>query len=283
MVQVSIIIVSYNTEKLLQSCLFSIYNHARTLSFEIIVVDNASSDGSVEMIKNKFKKVKRIQNATNIGFAKGNNIGSEHAKGEFLLFLNSDTELVDNSIEKMVHILKTDEKVAIAGGQLLHTNGSKQYSYGTFFSVPSLFLYLLIGEEVFGKSDSKNGKRVDWVSGGFMIIKSRVFRKLMGFDENFFMYGEDMELCYRATKLGFEVYFLPSSKVVHRGQGSSNRTFAVVHIYKGIDYFFKKHKNSAEYTMVRLLLVAKAYMAIFIGSLIKNSYLTTTYRKALEL
>lgn len=277
---VSIIIVSYNTKKLLELCLSSIYS-SLTIPFEIIVVDNASLDDSVSAVKKKFKKVILIENKLNLGFAKGCNIGAKLAKGDYLLFLNSDTEIRENSVENMVKTLENKE-IAIVGGQLFNKNKSNQYSYGPFFSLWTLLPYLLFGEKVLGGNDSRNKKKVDWVSGGFMMIKTTIFRRLEGFDENFFMYIEDMELCFRASKLGYDTYFIPSAAAQHVGQGSSSRTFAVVYIYKGVDYFFRKHKSSIEYNMVRLLLVVKAYMVIIIGIFTKKSYLTKTYKQALK-
>lgn len=115
-----------------------------------------------------------------------------------------------------------------------------------------------------------------------MMIRQELFGKLKGFDEHFFMYMEDMEICFRAKKLGFSTYFYPDVNVLHKELGSSNRTFAVVNIYKGLLFFYKKHKSLLEYQIVKRLLFFKAIAAILIGFISRNNYLTVTYRKALR-
>jgi len=128
----------------------------------------------------------------------------------------------------------------------------------------------------------RSRKEVDWVSGGFMLIKRSVFEEMDGFDEHFFMYMEDMELCYRLKKRNKTVWYVPDARVVHIGQGSSNRSFAIVQIYKGLLYFYKKHKSHVEYLLVKFMLVLKGRMSIFVGILTNNSYLRSTYSQALK-
>lgn len=116
-----------------------------------------------------------------------------------------------------------------------------------------------------------------------MMMRQEIFRKLKGFDEHFFMYMEDMEICFRAKKLGFSTYFYPNVNVLHKELGSSNRTFAIVHIYEGLLYFYKKHRSVFEYRLVRGLLLIKALLMILLGYVVRNSYLTSAYRKALRV
>ena len=115
-----------------------------------------------------------------------------------------------------------------------------------------------------------------------MLVRKDLFTKLDGFDEYFFMYIEDMEFCYRVKKLGYAVYYYPKTKVIHLGYGSSNRSFAIIQIYKGLPYFFKKHKGYIQYLLVIILLRLKAIIAILIGVLTKNTYLVKTYKQAME-
>lgn len=280
---VSIIILSYNTKELLRECLKSLYKNIKGIDSEVIVVDNASLDGSTEMIGNNFKDVILIENKKNLGFSKGNNIGAKKAKGEYLLFLNSDTELQDGGLAGMAEFLKTHSTVGILGGRLKNMNGSLQKSAGRFYTLLNVFLMLLGGEKIGMIRLTPSGvKQVDWVSGAFMMIRRELFGKLKGFDEHFFMYMEDMEICFRAKKLGFSTYFYPDVNVLHKELGSSNRTFAVVNIYKGVRFFYKKHKSLLEYQIVKRLLFFKAIVAILIGFISRNNYLTVTYRKALR-
>lgn len=280
---VSIIILSYNTQELLRSCLASITRNLTKVDYEIIVVDNASSDGSVSMIKKDFREVTIIENRENVGFARGINIGAKQAKGKYLLFLNSDAEVLDNRIEMLIAEFQQHEKTAVIGGMLLNPNGTMQRSYGKFYTLSHILLMLIVGDKGELLSQKAEKGSTDWVSGGFMMIRSDVFNEISGFDERFFMYVEDMELCYRVKKLRYAVWFMPEVQVRHVGHGSSNRTFAIIHIYKGILYFYLKHKSIFSYTIVKSLLQLKAIVAIGIGKLTNNTYLTKTYREALAV
>lgn len=281
---VSIIILSYNTKELLRECLKSLYKNIKGVDFEVLVVDNASTDGSAEMVRNNFKDVVLVENKKNLGFSKGNNSGAKEAKGEYLVFLNSDTEVQDKGLTGMVEFLKNHKTVGILGGRLRNMNGSLQKSAGTFYTLFNLFLMLLGGERIgMLRKSPFHVSQVDWVSGAFMMIRQEIFRKLKGFDEHFFMYVEDMEICFRAKKLGFHTYFYPNVNVLHKELGSSNRAFAIMHIYEGLLYFYKKHKSELEYQLARGLLSVKALFMILLGYIIRNTYLTTTYQKAFKI
>ena len=143
---------------------------------------------------------------------------------------------------------------------------------------------MLIGSERFGllRKSPKNIERVDWVSGACLMIGKSVFDQLKGFDENFFMYIEDMELCFRANKLGFLTYFYPDIKIIHKELGSSNRSFAIIHIYKGLLYFYSKHKGYFQYIIAKVMLEVKAKVGIVVGFLIGNSSLKKTYIEAIK-
>jgi GT2 family glycosyltransferase len=278
---VSIIILSFNTKELLRSSLASVYKHLSE-AFEVIIVDNNSHDDSVAMIKKEFPKVHVIENKENVGFAKGVNLGANRAEGDYLLFLNSDAELMDDHVFKMVAYMKEHTKAGVVGGNLLEQAGRTSRSYGDFYTLQAVASLLFGGAKKQASPSGTHPKLVDWVSGGYMLVRADIFRSLGGFDEAFFMYIEDMELCYRMKKEGFQVYFFPEAKAKHVGQGSSNRTFAITHIYQGLLYFYKKHKSMPEYFLVKLMLRIKAYLAICIGILTRNSYLINTYRKAIQ-
>lgn len=280
---VSIIIVSYNTKDLLRQCLQSISKNIKNVNFEIIVVDNASIDSSVKVAKS-FPHVKVFENKENVGFSEGNNIGAKRAKGQILLFLNSDTQLLDDNIDKAVELFEKDDKLGAVGGALFYGNGMQQRSYGNFYNLFNVAIMLFGGDKAeLTKDRISVYKDVDWVSGGFVFIKKEIFDEIGGFDENFFMYIEDMELCFRLKKMGYKVIFEPRLKASHMGQGSSSRSFAILQIYKGILYFYKKHKTRPEYIILRVMLFIKAAVAFMLGICTGNSYLTSTYRKALAL
>ena len=285
----SIIILSFNTKDLTIDCLNAIVaQYKQELDkdeFEIILVDNASSDDTIKTAKNlNLKNLKIIESQENLGFSKGCNLGAKNASGEYLLFLNSDTEIKDQGFVKMVDYLKKNEKVGILGGALKNENGKAQPSAGRFYNLLTLFL-TMIGLERLGflRESPKGIKRVDWVSGASMMIKKKIFEKIGGFEKELFMYAEDMEFCYRANKKGFATYFYPEVTLFHKEIGSSNRTFAILNIYKGILFFYKKHKPIWEYRTASAILFSKACILKKIGQLTRNKYLQETYGQALEL
>jgi len=272
MTKLSIIILSYNTKDLTLQCIASVIRQCKKeledKIVDIIVVDNASSDGSpseISRLRQDFggqANLKLIENKENVGFAKGCNIGVREAKGKYLLFLNSDTKAEDRGFLKMVEFLDTHERVGILGGKLLDPNGSPQSSAGKFYTLPN-FLLMIIGGERFGwlRSSPKKITRVEWVSGACMMVAKKTFETLHGFDEHFFMYMEDMELCFRAANSDFSTYFFPDVKLIHQALGSSNRAFAVRSIREGILYFYKKHESYWQYFIVKTLLAAKSIIA----------------------
>lgn len=279
---ISIIILSYNTQDLLKKCLASLYSKITDSNFEVIVVDNNSTDDSVKMLKHDFKKVIVIENKENLGFAKGCNIGATHAKGEYLLFLNSDTEFTaSDTLEKLTAQLK-EKTVGVVGGLMLNPDKSYQRSFGSFYTLPHVMKMLFLGEntELSGQKFT-HVQTVDWVSGGFMLVRKSVFEEVKGYDEGYFMYVEDVDLCYRVKKAGYTVVVDPDIKILHVGHGSSNRTFAVVHIYKGLGRFYKLHRSSVEYACLRVLLHVKAYAVMFFATIKRDTSLADRYKRAL--
>lgn len=289
---VSIITLNYNKSNLTIDCLESLYqqfkNEFLQEEIEVIIVDNASADESVKLISNtiskkKYKNIKLIPNSENSGFSKGCNLGVKSAIGDYLLFLNNDTLVKDGGILKMAKYMQDNPQVSILGGQLKNTDGSLQVSTGNFYTLPRAIM-LFLGGQRFGLVDKspKEISKVDWVKGGLLMIKKEVFEKLKGFDENIFMYTEDMELCFRAKKRGYNTYFYPDVLVYHAEYGSTNRTFAIVNIYKNILYFYKIHRSKPEYIILKFILLVKSYLLIIAGNLLGNSYLKTTYKEALN-
>lgn len=287
----SIVILSYNTLDLIVDCLDSLREQfAQELkeeAVEIIVVDNASEKEVTEGIEKYLSgksHIKLIKSKENLGFGRGCNLGAQNSKGEFILFLNSDTRVGDKGFLKMTEYLKEHPKVGIIGGRLSNYDKSLQPSAGKFYNLINFFL-LMFGGEKFGllKSSPERISKVDWVAGACLMISRNVFEKIEGFDKNIFMYIEDMEISYRANKNGFSTYFFPDVLVMHKEQGSSNRSFAIVNIYKGILYFYKKHKSPISYKIVRATLFTKAKSVYLLGKITNNSYYISTYGQTLEL
>jgi len=285
--KISIIILSYNTEPLTIKCVDSIINNYKNelekKEIEIIVVDNASSDKSVQSLKNK-KYINLIESRENLGFSKGCNLAAKKANGDFLLFLNSDTQVLDKGFLEMAKFLGENNKIGIMGAKFLNPDGTNQKSAGNFYNLINI-VFVLLGLERLGfvRKSPKTISKIDWVSGGCMMIKRKFFESLYGFDEKLFMYMEDMEICFRAKKIGFLTYYYSDVKIIHSEHKSSNRTFAVNHIYEGVLYFYKKNKNYFEYLFVKILLIIKAVVAIILGILINNNYLKNTYKSAIKI
>lgn len=285
MVKLSVIILTFNTQKLTSDCVkFLIQNYKNNIEnndIEVIVADNSSKDNTVSTIK-KIKEIKVVENKENFGFAKGNNLGVKASKGKYLLFLNSDVEVRDNGFLKMIEFMDENLKIGVLGAKLTNVDGSSQPSCGNFYTLLNL-IFMLFGFNSRMRKSPEAIQKVDWVSGASLMIRRDLFENLKGFDENFFMYIEDMELCFRVKKAGFLTYSYPNIKLIHKELGSSgNRGFAILNIYRGILYFYKKHRIFM-YPFVKILLSLKALIAIFIGVLTNNTYLKKTYISALRI
>jgi GT2 family glycosyltransferase len=289
----SIVTLNYKKSDLTITCISSLWEQFekefQQNRMEVIIVDNDSKDGSVDTIRDvirrkKFTNMHVIQNSSNAGFGAGCNLGAIKSKGEFILFLNNDTEVKDKGIQKMTEYAKEHPDVAILGGQLRNFDGTLQPSVGKFYTPFYAFL-LLIGGQRYGILDTspKTVQKVDWVKGGLLLIRRDVFDELHGFDEKIFMYTEDMELCYRAHLAGKSVYFYPDVLVLHKEHASTSKTFAIVNIYKNLLYFYKKHRSPGEYKLLKLMMEAKAKSLVAVGKTTKNAYLIETYEKALEV
>lgn len=277
----SIIILTYNSSGFVGDLLKSLRTF--TKDSEILVIDNASRDKTVELAK-ETGDAKVFETGENLGFAKGINYGAKKAKGDFLLLVNPDTRFKSGSLSDLTEIFEKDDKVGIVGGKLLNFDGKPEKSAGKFFNFTETLAIILGLDEAMGVRFSPDKiEKVDFVSGGFMMVRRSLFEKLGGLDENFFMYIEDMEFCYRAKKVGFKTIFTPDVVISHAGQGSSNRTFAILNIYKGILYFYKKQKNFLEYQIVRAGFFTKAMLVYLLGRITNNSYYVQTYGEALKL
>lgn len=286
--ELSIIILSFNTKELTLACIGSIVKEYKEElakeQFEIIVVDNASSDGSLSALKKITRKgVNVIESTENLGFSNGCNLGAKSAKGKYFLFLNSDTLIKDQGFLKMTDFLNRNEKYGILGGKLKNEDGTAQASTGGFYNLFTLF-FMLLGVQRLGllrKSPNKIQK-VDWVSGACLMIKKSIFDKIGGFEKDIFMYMEDMELCFKAKKLGFNTYFYPEIMLYHKSLGSSNKTFAILNIYKGILLFYKKHKPGWQFFLAKMMLLSKSLILFGVGKITKNNYYIQAYGQTLK-
>lgn len=231
MPELSIIIVSYNTKGLLESCLDSLLDHLNKVSYEVILVDNNSSDGTVEMLETRHKSKKEnltlILNQENFGYAKANNQGIRQAKGNFLLLLNPDTKLIDNSLLKMLEFARTTKDFGIGGPRLLNNDGSFQSSVFSDQSILNAIKEFWFGQkDVFMLKVPENKdtpQPVYGVIGAAMLIPKKVVELIGLLNEKYFFYYEDLEYCRRIHKKGYKVYYFSEVRVVHLHGASSSK------------------------------------------------------------
>lgn len=284
----SIIILSYNTQKILINCLKSIYAAKVSLEFEVIVVDNASRDDSVSVVSRSFPKVILVKNKENIGFGKGNNQGFNKSRGKYVLFLNSDTVVKGQALEILVSYLESHPNIQAVGPRLLNSDQTVQPSVGFFPSLWVIFNMLFL--EHFGggnmvRTSFSHEKEADWLMGAALLVRRKAFEKINGFDERIFMYYDEVEFCYRLKKEGYKVVYLPRAEIVHLWQKSSatGREGPILANYSGLIYFYQKHKSALDLIILKVLLKTKAVMAYGYGLLTNNQHLKETYEKAIKL
>ena len=291
----SIIIVSYNTKKILEDCLRTINKSKDNLKKEVIVVDNQSSDGSLDMVKKKFPNIRAIASGGNLGFAKGNNLGAKYAKGQYIWLLNSDTILKTNTISKLMNLVQQNQS-QIASCRLLNKDGSIQPQGGCLPALLKLTAWMLFIDDIplvnklirpyqqqrrgYFRKDQHPG----WLGGTALLIKADVYRQMKGLDKNIFMYGEDIEFCYRAAKNGIRLDYFAEPQLTHLGQASGSSRGAVLGEYRGLKYFYKKHKQGWEYPILRLLLKIGALLRVTIfGILLRDETRKAIYQEAYRL
>ncbi len=285
MPEISVVILTYNSalyiEKLLKSLNSRYEKEIKDGEIEIIVADNQSSDETFNLVS-KIDNIKFVKNGGNFGFAKGINLGSSHAKGKYLLFINPDAVFLKGDLFNLIKNI--DSSIGAVGGEIINLDGKRELSCGKFYNLINVVLLALGLEEKLGIRFAPQGLRsVDFISGGFFMISRELFGEMGGFDENLFMYVEDMELCFRLKKKKLKVLFSSDATIQHVGQGSSNRSFAIKNIYKGLLYFHKKHKGLLSYNLVKITLLLKAVSLVMLGRISNNKYLYSTYKQALEV
>ncbi len=263
---VSIIIVNWNTRQILRNCLESVYEQTGGLSFEVIVIDNNSADGSCRMIRRYFPDVVLIKNCQNKGFAAANNQGIRIAKGRYVLFLNSDTLILDRAVTKIVSFADENPEAAIVGCRVLNPDRTPQSTSFMFPSIVNMmlsssYLYKLLPESrFFGRErmrwcSNKRVKEVDVVTGCFMLARRQAIEKVGLMDEAFFMYGEETDWSWRFKEAGWKVLLAPVGEIIHFGQQSSrqNAGAMLLQLRGSILLFFKKHRGFQRYILACIL------------------------------
>lgn len=278
-IDISIVIVNYNVKDFLHKCLSSIQSSSGKLNIETIVVDNDSKDGSVEYLQPRFPEVKFIALKENIGFGKANNLGFNESSGKYILILNPDTILEERTLSVMFEYMKQNPETGIAGCKVLNPDGTFQLACRRGFPTPWAAFSKLFGlQKLFPKSKlfarynqtflpTDKTYNIDAVIGAFMFCRKEVIDELKGFDPDFFMYGEDIDLCFRADKLGWKVSYVHETSIVHYKGESTKRSSVneVKHFYNAMEIFVQKHysKSSVFLLILKIGIYLRQFFAYF--------------------
>lgn len=247
---ISIIIVNWNTKELLHNCLNSVYETVHDIAFEVIVVDNASHDGSVAMLRKEFPQVTFIENTVNRGFGAANNQGFGIMKGRYALLLNTDTVLTENAVHELFFFMETRQDAAMACGQLLNEDGSKQNSIANFPTLLTLLANISLLEYLFpGRYPSKRyvhkePVEVDSGIGACILVRKRTIDEVGAFDERYFFFFEETDWAYRMYAADWKVYHVPSAYIYHlQGQSIGGNVRSRIEFYRSRYQFFHKWKS----------------------------------------
>ncbi len=273
--EVSVVVVNWNTQDILRDCLGSIYEQCGEIDLEVIVIDNASTDGSVEMVKKDFPQVTLIENSQNSGFAAANNQGIAISKGRYVLLLNSDTVVLDNAIAKTAAFADSHPEAAVVGCRVLNPDRTLQPTCFMFPSIlnmllSSTYLYKLFPKnKFFGRErmtwwNRNDIKEVDVVTGCFMLIRQKAIQQVGTMDEQFFMYGEETDWCYHFKQAGWKVMFTPVCEIIHLGGQSSRqkRSKMILQLRGSILLFMKKHNSFLTYALACLLVALFFFLRV---------------------
>ncbi|MFQ5450715.1 MAG: glycosyltransferase family 2 protein [Nitrospinaceae bacterium] len=253
----SFIIVNYRNSDTLPDCLDSIYQTARGIDFEVIVIDNNSGDAGLEKVEERFPRARFIKNPANAGFAKANNQAAGLSRGDVLLFLNPDARLTDEAVTGMWAHLRSHPGIGVLGPKVLNPDGNLQYSCRRFPTLwTGLFNRYSLGSRLFPGNrftsrylmtdfDHEKTREVDWLSGCCMMIPRKIFREVGGFDEHYFLFNEDVDLCQTLKQQGYRVIYFPHARVFHHIGSSRGKTDTQIIIkrHRGMRYYYRKFGN----------------------------------------
>jgi GT2 family glycosyltransferase len=255
LIDLSVVVVSWNVKDLLQRCLASVLESmGDALNCEVIVVDNASTDGSQDMVRQHFPTVHLIASDTNLGFTRGNNVGIARSKGRYVLLLNPDTEVVGDALSRIVGYMDRHRDVGALGPKVLFPDGRVQSSRRRFPTLATAFLESTVLQPWVARNrvlaryyvtDRSNDQEqdVDWVIGACLLIRREAWDQVGSLDEAFFMYSEELDWCRRAKAAGWRVVYIPNATIVHHEGQSSIQVVPARHIYfqSSKVYYFRKH------------------------------------------
>ncbi len=280
--ELSIIIINWKSKDYLQKCLASIEENNGTLSCEVVVLDNASFDGSDQLVKDCFPWVRFIQSQENLGFAKANNLAAKSAMSDVFLFLNPDTEICGDALVQMLNAVKSLPNAGVVGAYLLNTDGTYQTSSISYFPrISSQILNSELALTVFPRSRLWGERRmvskkpeileVEAISGACMMMKRAVFEGVEGFSTQYFMYTEDIDLCAKVRNAGFLNYHVAEARVVHHGGGSSKSErsmFSIIMTKESVRRYFHSSRGGMYALLYRVVMAFTAVMRLALLGLV---------------
>ncbi len=255
----SIVLVCWNNKTYLKPCLESLYAAPLQSSFEVVVVDNGSTDGSQAMLQSAFPDVQLIQNEGNVGLGKASNQGIEATNGRYVLLLNNDTLVDGPSLDAMVNFLDENPRAGAVGGRLLNPDGSFQAGYANFSTLTEEFLIATRLGELFrpgypSHEDDDQIREVGWISSACLLVRRSALDEVGLLDESYFIYGDEADLQYRLQKAGWKVHYLPHANTIHFGGRSMNRWGRRKMVYRGKMLFYRKNYGFARTMALRVML-----------------------------
>lgn len=271
----TIVIVNWNTRDLLCNCLDSVFKAIKGLRFEVFVVDNASADGSVSAVRQRFPRVKLIENNRNLGFARANNQVLKDIDSRYALLLNSDTEIIPGAVECLVTFLDQHPAAGVAAPQYLNPDGSKQNSFENFPGLVSELLNKSLLKMLFPQKYPSKRKTyhaplaVDSVIGACMMVRAEAMEKVGCLDEDYFFFLEETDWCYRMRKAGYGVYHIPQARIYHI-QGASKEkapALAWIEYYRSSYLFFRKNRSYFSWMMLRVFRPVKLVVNFLLATL----------------
>jgi GT2 family glycosyltransferase len=273
----SIIIVSWNTTRLLENCLASIQTNPPTSPFESWVVDNASTDDSPRMVREKFPQVHLVENRENVGFARANNQAIQRCTGKYVLLLNPDTLVESGALQALVDFLDKHPEAGAAGARILNPDGSLQISshprptlsreLWRLFHLDNLSPY---AEYPLTKWETNQALEVDLLMGACLLLRKEVLDQVGFLDEDYFMYSEEIDLCYRIQRAGWRLFWVPQADVVHFGGQSTQQapTEMFLNLYHGKIKYFRKHNGWSAAQIYKLILMIAALSRLVLSPIV---------------
>lgn len=275
--KLSIVIVSWNTKDLLEACLNSVYAYPLDQPFEVWVVDNQSNDDSVAMVREKFPEVELVASEENLGFAGGNNLAIPSCQGELILLLNPDTEVKPEALNALVSFMDQHPEAGAAGSRLLNADGSLQLSCHPrptlsreFWRMFYLDSFIPYGSYDMSKWNLDQPREVDVLMGASMLLRKSVLDRVGLLDEGYFMYSEEVDLCFRLQKAGWRLFWVPESQVVHYWGQSAKQVLAemFLQLYRGKLRFFRKHYSWFTVALYKIVLGLAALLRLSLAPLV---------------